>query len=939
MDTLTFLKKVLPSRGHYFVATLHTGKERPYFKHFHCDTVEEAAARALALDQGGENVYHACSSFREAEITVERKDPKTGELVQRRQQRVQDNVLLCKAFWLDLDVGEGARKYATQQAAIVGLAEFLKTTKIPSPLIVSSGNGLHCYWPLTEDIIPAQWTTTAKMLKEVCSHYGLLADPSRTADSASVLRPVGTFNKKNNAAKLVELVRDAAPIQFESLYRVLQDALPPGSRAEPPRQSSVQTANDPYMVPSNFAASSAERVADRCAQIRSMRDKGGDIPEPVWYAAIQVLFHTAESEQVIHAWSSGYPGYSPDETTTKINQIRGMGPTLCKTFGEKNPAGCLGCPFKGKISSPIQLGIQATKAEAPVVVANDGETVTRIEIPDPPRPFIRAKDGLYIEIEEGVQQKFYEYDVYPIEQTIDDHVGYRTATIYHALPNDGGMQFTLALHSLSTLKEFITALQKQGILKCNYKLLARYMEDYLFELQRKSKTRRLVQNMGWTPDFKAFALGKKVYNADGSIVETSLSQRFGSSAVGFRAVGDLGVWRDTTEILSRSGWEAHAFSLLLGFGAPLLKLTGHSGVMFSMLGTTSSGKSSMGKWLLTIWGRFEDLRVGQKDTPLAIIERITSFCNLPVYMDEFSKLEGEQLGTMAYQITRGEGRKRLRQDASERAAGAWSTFLVTSTNHSIQGKLDGANGNAHAEQVRVFEYAVPAKGSMDEWRTIHQTLDANYGVAGEVYAAYIAQHIGEIREGIRKVEDTIVKLAKCSGEERFWVSGVACAIFGGMLARKLGLIAFEVQPIFQWVLGQFGQLRDTVAESVLDEVTLLGAYLDEFTANRLVVGNEHNDPLKRIKPFKVPHGELYHRLELDTGKLYINQSHLRRELINRNVDYGRFKKALTSQGILVGVRRIVLGKGTEFISIQNPCWVINMRHKLLADKIEEELEQ
>jgi hypothetical protein len=68
--------------------------------------------------------------------------------------------------------------------------------------VVVSGNGLHVYWPLSEAIDPETWLETAKRLKRMCEVAGLYADPSRTADVASILRPVGTMNRKDASMPL-----------------------------------------------------------------------------------------------------------------------------------------------------------------------------------------------------------------------------------------------------------------------------------------------------------------------------------------------------------------------------------------------------------------------------------------------------------------------------------------------------------------------------------------------------------------------------------------------------------------------------------------------------------------------------------------------------------------------------------------------------------------
>ena len=85
---------------------------------------------------------------------------------------------------------------------------------------------------------------------------------------------------------------------------------------------------------------------------------------------------------------------------------------------------------------------------------------------------------------------------------------------------------------------------------------------------------------------------------DGTVHEAGTSSKLNGSLAGFKTRGDLALWSDATKALGMPGMEAHAFSLLLGFGAPLLRLTGYNGVVFSLLGKTNGGKSTMAKWLM-----------------------------------------------------------------------------------------------------------------------------------------------------------------------------------------------------------------------------------------------------------------------------------------------------------------------------------------------------
>lgn len=73
-------------------------------------------------------------------------------------------------------------------------------------LIVSSGSGVHVYWVFDAFLERDRWLSFAGKLKVLMKAFGLHADPSRTADIASVLRVPGTLNYKYHPPKPVTIL-------------------------------------------------------------------------------------------------------------------------------------------------------------------------------------------------------------------------------------------------------------------------------------------------------------------------------------------------------------------------------------------------------------------------------------------------------------------------------------------------------------------------------------------------------------------------------------------------------------------------------------------------------------------------------------------------------------------------------------------------------------
>ena len=368
---IRFLRLILPGEGHYVAAIRRT---RGGFNHLFAPTVEELWGVIESADRDGYEVYYACASFKEPF-----NDPQGTPPGERRFGRTKQNVLVIKVFFLDIDVGPG-KAYSDQFLAAAALANFCRTLKLPTPIIVRSGSGLHVYWPLQQALDPATWQRYASGLKNLCHLHELKADPTRTADISSVLRTPGTINHKRK--KVVECdpeyleIRPYAIEQFE-IFAAPAD-MPPSSKHATAsmvlpdkfpeyllRDKPAHIAKAMHQVSTHVPVSGLQ-VAERCGQVRALRETKGNLPEPLWYAALGVLAFCEDGEQLAHEWSNGYPGYTARETQERLERWHTLsGATTCKHFHSRNPAICDQCSLWGKIKSPITAGSYDLESPGP----------------------------------------------------------------------------------------------------------------------------------------------------------------------------------------------------------------------------------------------------------------------------------------------------------------------------------------------------------------------------------------------------------------------------------------------------------------------------------------------------------------------------------------------------------------------------------------------
>jgi len=371
-DAATFLRHVLPTAGPYCYFVRRAGATKGGQNHF-APTIEDLARQQLAADARGCSVWHACGSVREA-----RRDAAGTKARDRRFGRTGHNIAALRALWLDVDAGEG-KPYRDPRAAAEDVLRFCRDAQLPAPTLVASGGGCHAYWPLEADVVPAQWQPYADGLKAACHQHGLAADPARTSDDSSVLRTPGTHNRKRGV--VVRAGPLTGPYRLEQfahlLTQVPADATQNLLAGPLPAHLALRANATPLLEKAKteeYPDSYAELIAEKCAQLRAFRDTGGRLQEPQWYKGLGVIAFCVDSAKG-HEWSRADPRYDEADTQERMERLRQFRPTRCATFAESNPAGCEGCPFREKVTSPIELGYRPPESGKVTRLSDFGDYV------------------------------------------------------------------------------------------------------------------------------------------------------------------------------------------------------------------------------------------------------------------------------------------------------------------------------------------------------------------------------------------------------------------------------------------------------------------------------------------------------------------------------------------------------------------------------------
>ena len=866
------------------------------------ESAEEVVQAAQQLVDDGFNAYFACATF---------EQPTT---------RSGDNTKEFRALWLDIDCGED-KPYTDQRQGIAALKEFCKSTSLPRPTLVNSGRGIHAYWTFKTSVTPALWQPAANRLKTLCEEEFLSADHACTADKARILRLPDTKNFKDPSDPLdVELLYTGEPVDFFELRQALgvlvfKEEIPDFITRQVNELTKTLANNREYHFKNILVKTD---IGIGCKQIKFLSENQKDVSETLWRAGLSIAQYCVDRDVAIHAISKDHDEYDFSSTEKKANRIKG--PYQCVTFEKFNPGGCDECPHKGKLKSPILLGLEIAEAISNEIVeeAEEDEYPVVYSVPEYPFPYFRGKHGGVYKrpvTEEKKAQLVYEHDLYIIRRMVHPIEGEMVVFRLH-LPQDGMKEFSVPLTAVVVKEKLREALAEKGVAatpKQQDSLLS-YITTFVKELQASKKADKMRTQFGWCDSDSKFIVGDREISAAGIHYSppSSATDHFAPHMI---AMGDFDKWKECFNIYAKEGLEPYAYAALTGFGSPLLKFTGIRGAAINLIsGDSGPGKSTILRVINSIIGKPTELMSMWKDTQNSVSRKLAIFNNLCHTYDEITKVPAEDMGSHLYQVTQGRDKERAQASVNQLRSNndRWELIEIMTSNASLYDKLQIARDSVDGEMMRVFEYVIYSSGIDEQYakKMFDVQLEQNYGHAADIYFSYLVNNLDYAVNTVRTVQAKIDKELKLSSRERFWSALVACNLAGGILAKEVGLHDYSLKNIYNWVTQQILQLREHVRPPLANAAGVVGDYINRHMQNILVVNAEIDARTNMSSaPIMEPKGPLYIRYEPDTKKMFINSKHFRSDCAKAQITYRELSRKLETDKVLLGteVKRITKG--------------------------------
>lgn len=924
-DALAFLRLVLPEGGWY--AAFSSAGPRKYNTFF--ATIEELAKFITVENALGKTVYHACASFVE------------------RTYRTQDNAWGARAFWLDIDAGKPNSAYATAMDAVNTLAVFCRDAGLPRPLVVYSGSGLHCYWPISTSLCPSDWWRYATALKRACHAHGLFCDPVRTADVASVLRTPGTHNRKLATVRVETVGPSIEPYEisaFDHLLAYLESGDAP--RAV---EQDLPALSQALIVEPDHAPVYADQVAAGCAQVARLRDATCDT-EPHWYACLGVLSRCSDGQDKAHEWCSFHPNYTYKGTQDKLDRTLVLtGATTCAKFESINPAGCEGCVFRGKITSPIS-------ARAPVNTQAPDTTAayTVVEVEAPPLPVLPAPFGWNARSElvlwtadgdKDVQTLISTYPIYlesvGVGEVRSDRFGFH---FRQWLPHRG---WELIHVSAAVLMGPGGAAEMagRGANIYDWKTFVAYVRAATDAYHATEKLKMQYDQCGWKDDLSAFLAGDALYNGEGVYEHVTVSQELAVRApwIGPQT-GTLAGWSGAANALFASGCEAQSFALACSFAATLMRLqsSDEGGAVVNLLSRGSgTGKTTALAAVYSAWGKKQGLTLTKIDTRVSKAITLGVLGNLPVIYDELGDRDPEIIREFIAMFTNGRDKMRGHADGTvQHRQAAWQTLMISASNISIADLLSHSGGSdALSFRVLEFQCVLPEGVTPSRGDRLRKDLENNAGWAGDAYLNYLMQPgvLPWARETLEAWTGALWDKAGNKPQHRFWIRAVGAVAVASALVNNAGILEFRAQRIVDWAMDELFKDRMKPEPNTTERsIQALGEYLSDHTDAVLVVAGAqsqggHNT---RQPPISKPLRRLYMRYEINNQRLYIASNSLRPWLVDKGYGCKEVIDELCRVGVIINRHCLrTLGAGTDLVGAQVSTLEVDADHPAISGRL------
>jgi len=754
--------------------------------------------------------------------------------------RHHTNVTAVKALWLDVDVKDPPKGYATLEDAVAAVVTFCKDASLPTPTaLVASGGGLHVYWISDKPLTEIEWRPYAEGLKALALKHNLRCDAGVTSDIVRILRVPGTLNHKTNPPKPVKLLHlEPADYDFAASLALLPtiaphvtasitaDTVDMGAlRGQRPAFGKLDDSLDDGLGYDDTLLDPVG-IFKGCPWLANALKTGGkDYAQPEWNLTTLAATFMEDGNAIAHAMGRLHPGYSRGSTDSlwdrklKERDGRGLGWPSCGAIQSAGSAHCKTCPHFGKIKSPLSLAV-------PLVAHAAQQTQPKTNAPvvfDLPRGYGFDQDG-YIGVV-VVQKDKDDSPVQPLiplfrcKWTKEPYMQKTPTGIVFRVSTDKGSdtEVMLKLTDITNSAELSSSLSDQDVL-FSPKYIGAIQEFFVSFMQKLQEAAASIQArpFGWyqkdgVGPRTGFIYGGHIFHSDKSVSSAGVGDS--NLRKQYLPTGTSTAWHKAAALFCGRNRPDLEIICAASFAAPLMTLTGQNCVTLSVWGESGGGKTTALSTGLAVWGHPKLSKEVQQSTARSIVKRMEEIRNLPLYWDEiFDPSIQAHVFKVLFSSTEGVGASRLNVNAETKPRGLWNTLMTICSNHSFIDYIESVQKTTDAGVLRTFEYEIKKMQPGGTGTPTHEAtrlvadLESNFGHMGLRYARVLGSDPEGMLKLVTHVQNELDARLKPLQPERFWTVVMACIIVGAQLANAIGA-NFSEKEIKDFLIKQFYENR------------------------------------------------------------------------------------------------------------------------------------
>jgi len=247
--------------------------------------------------------------------------------------------------------------------------------------------------------------------------------------------------------------------------------------------------------------------------------------------------------------------------------------------------------------------------------------------------------------------------------------------------------------------------------------------------------------------------------------------------------------------------------------------------------------------------------------------------------------------------------------------------MICASNESIVEHVYATVSDSDAGVLRVFELEVSGGSkqidNLADMMSRFKSLDENYGHAGVKYIEYLVANQDSIESLVKEIADRLEQKMTVGANERFWFSTVVSLIAAAMLAKRAGVLDFDIPKLKTYLLQRFEAMRKIKVVETRTKVDILHDFMNDnmrhklytHAINRHVSGKPPTQPL--VDPTQTPQGHIAYHEGMTCGGLVIPITVLREWCQRTSTSYNNLRDILVTQ-CNASVERISLGSGTTY---------------------------